>query len=85
MLIESDNDSVSDSSVHTEDSEDESKKYFVKAEELDEFKQLNKTKMTKMKVAELVDITKKLNIVITKKNPTKAVLMESILNKISTV
>jgi hypothetical protein len=78
-------DSETDSSVHTEDSEDESKKYFVKPDELDEFKQLNKTKMTKMKVAELVDITKKLNIVITKKNPTKAILMDSILNKISTV
>jgi len=85
LLIESDNESESDSSVHTENSDDESKKYFIKADELDEFKKLNKTKMTKMKVAELVDITKKLNIVITKKNPTKAVLMESILNKISTV
>lgn len=83
LLIESDDES--DSSVHTENSDDESKKYFIKADELDEFKKLNKTKMTKMKVAELVDITKKLNIVITKKNPTKAVLMESILNKISNV
>ena len=85
LLIESDDESESDSSVHTENSDDESKKYFIKADELDEFKKLNKTKMTKMKVAELVDITKKLNIVIAKKNPTKAVLMESILNKISTV
>jgi len=85
LLIESDNESDSDteSSVHTEDSQDESSKYFVKADELEEIKKLNKTKMTKMKVAELVDITKKLNITLTKKNPTKAILMDSILNKIS--
>ena len=70
--------------MHTEDSvNDESNQYFVQADELEEIKKLNKTKMTKMKVAELVDITKKLNIVISKKNPTKAILMESILNKIS--
>lgn len=86
LLIEADNesDSESESSVHTEDSvNDESNQYFVQADELEEIKKLNKTKMTKMKVAELVDITKKLNIVISKKNPTKAILMESILNKIS--
>lgn len=83
LLIESESDT--DSSVHTDDLEEESNKYFVKADDLEEFKKLNKTKMTKMKVAELVNITKKLNIVITKKNPTKAILMESILNKISTV
>jgi len=85
LLIESENESDSDteSSVCTEDSENESSKYFVQADELDEIKKLNKTKMTKMKVAELVDITKKLNITIGKKNPTKAVLMESILSKIS--
>ncbi len=86
LLIEAENETDSDteSSVHTEDSHDESSKYFVKADELEEIKKLNKTKMTKMKVAELVDITKKLNITIAKANPTKAVLMESILNKIST-
>jgi len=85
LLIEADNETDSDteSSVHTEDSADESSKYFVQADELEEIKKLNKTKMTKMKVAELVDITKKLNIKITKANPTKAILMESILNKIS--
>lgn len=86
LLIEADSecesDTESDSSVHTEDSECESNKYFIKADELAEIKSLNKTKMIKMKVAELVDISKKLNITITKKNPTKAVLMDSILNKI---
>ena len=81
LLIE-DYDDESDSSVHTEPYE-KPEKYFVKADELEEIKKLNKTKMNKMKVSELVDLTKKLNIVITKKNPTKAVLMESILNKIS--
>lgn len=82
LLIESEDETDSDSSVRTSDSDKESNKYFVQADELEELKKLNKTKMTKMKVAELVDITKKLSIVITKKNPTKAILMESILNKI---
>lgn len=78
LLIDEEHDE-SDSSVNTED---ESIKFFVKKDELEEIKKLNKTKMNKMKVAELVDLTKKLNILITKKNPTKAILMESILNKI---
>lgn len=78
LLIDEENDD-SDSSVHTEN---ESAKFFVKKDELEEIKKLNKTKINKMKVAELVDLTKKLNIIITKKNPTKAILMESILNKI---
>ncbi len=81
LLIE-ENEDETDSSVHTDDDE-ESNSYFVKADELEEIKKLNKTKINKMKVAELIDLTKKLNIVITKKNPTKAVLMESILGKIS--
>jgi uncharacterized protein (UPF0216 family) len=71
----------SDSSVHTDD--EDNTKYFVKADELEEIKKLNKTKINKMKVAELVELSKKLNITIGKKNPTKAVLMESILSKIS--
>ena len=78
LLIDEENDE-SDSSVHTDD---ESSKFFVKKDELEEIKKLNKTKINKMKVAELVDLTKKLNILITKKNPTKAILMESILSKI---
>lgn len=77
LLIEDE----SDSSVHTED--EESINYFVKKDEFEEIKKLNKTKMNKMKVAELIDLTKKLNITINKKNPTKAILMESILNKIT--
>ncbi len=37
-----------------------------------------------MKVQELWDIIGKLNIVIEKKNPTKSILMDSILSKIGT-
>jgi hypothetical protein len=76
-------DNNSDSSVHTDDDIDDNKivNIFIKD---DEFYGLNKTTMTKMKISELIILTNKLNIVITKKNPTKAILMESIINKIST-
>ncbi len=82
-LLTEESDDESTDSVHTDNNSDEATKYFVKADELEEIKKLNKTKMNKMKVSELVDLTKKLNIVISKKNPTKAILMESILSKIS--
>jgi hypothetical protein len=76
-------DNDSDSSVHTDDDIDDNKivNIFIK----DEFYGLNKTTMTKMRISELIDLTNKLNITITKKNPTKAILMESILNKINDV
>jgi hypothetical protein len=75
-------DNNSDSSVHTDEDIDDNKivNIFIKE---DEFYGLNKTTMTKMKISELIGLTNKLNIVITKKNPTKAILMESILNKIN--
>jgi hypothetical protein len=75
-------DNNSDSSVHTDEDIDNNKivNIFIKE---DEFYGLNKTSMTKMKISELIVLTNKLNIVITKKNPTKAILMESILNKIN--
>ena len=75
-------DNNSDSSVHTDEDIDDNKivNIFIKE---DEFYGLNKTTMTKMKISELIVLTNKLNIVITKKNPTKAILMESILNKIN--
>jgi hypothetical protein len=75
-------DNNSDSSVHTDEDIDNNKivNIFIKE---DEFYGLNKTTMTKMKISELIGLTNKLNIVITKKNPTKAILMESILNKIN--
>jgi len=77
-------DNNSDSSVHTDEDIDDTKivNIFIKE---DEFYGLTKTSMNKMKISELIVLTNKLNIVITKKNPTKAILMESILNKINTI
>lgn len=77
-LIEDSSDS--DSSVKTDDETN----LFVKEDELENIKKLNKSKINKMKVQELWDIIGKLNIVIEKKNPTKSVLMDSILTKIGT-
>jgi hypothetical protein len=73
-LIEED----SDSTVHT----DSEKELFVK-EEFDEIKKLNKTKMKAMKLEQLSNITKKLNISVPDKKPTKSTLMTLILNKIN--
>ncbi len=76
--------SVSGSSVLTDSDQD----MFVENDELEEIqemKKLNKTKMNKMKLAELLELSNKLNLPITKKNPTKAILIDSILNKITTL
>ena len=55
---------------------------FVEKDELEEIKLLNKTKLNKMKLAELQEICIKLKINIdTNKTPTRAVLIELILNK----
>jgi hypothetical protein len=69
----------SESSVKTDDEDN----IFVKNEELEKINKLNKSKINKMKIQELWEIIGKLNIVIEKKNPTKSILMDSILNKIS--
>ena len=73
-LIEDDSE-FSDSSVKTNDTD-----LFVKEDDIEEYKKLNKTKLTKMKLDELHIIVEKLKIVVTKKNPTKSILIESILN-----
>lgn len=70
----------SDSSVKTDDENN----IFVKKDELEKIGKLNKSKINKMRVQELWDIIGKLNIVIEKKNPTKSILMDSILSKIGT-
>ncbi len=78
------NQSDSGSSVLT----DSDQNMFVENDELEEIqemKKLNKTKMNKMKLAELLELSNKLNLPITKKNPTKAILIDSILNKITTL
>jgi len=70
----------SETSVKTDDENN----IFVKKDELEKIQKLNKSKINKMRVQELWDIIGKLNIVIEKKNPTKSILMESILSKIGT-
>ena len=62
---------------------EDSSNLFIKQEELDLIKTLNKTKMNKMKNAELMEVIIKLNIKLDKKNPTKANMIELIINKIS--
>ena len=55
---------------------------FVKIDDFEEIKLLNKTKLNKMKLLELQDICAKFKISInTDKIPTRAVLIELILNK----
>jgi hypothetical protein len=75
-------DNESDSSVCINKTEEDTTGFFIKNDELDEIKQLNKTKINKMKVSELTDLTKKLNIVISKQNPTKSILIMEIMNKL---
>ena len=70
----------SESSVKTDDENN----IFVKKEELEKISKLNKSKINKMKVQELWDIIGKLNIIVEKKNPTKSILMDSILSKLET-
>lgn len=72
----------SESSVKTDD--DDENNIFVKKDELEKIGKLNKSKINKMRVQELWDIIGKLNIIIEKKNPTKSILMDSILSKIGT-
>lgn len=70
----------SESSVKTDDENN----IFVKKDELEKISKLNKSKINKMKVQELWDIIGKLNIIVEKKNPTKSILMDSILSKLET-
>lgn len=56
---------------------------FIKLDEIDINNKLTKAKMTKMKLEELNNLSKKFNITVAKKNPTKAVLIDLILSKIS--
>lgn len=56
---------------------------FIKLDEIDINNKLTKSKMTKMKLEELNNLSKKFNITVAKKNPTKAILIDLILSKIS--
>jgi hypothetical protein len=74
----------SGSSVKTEtDSENNTSNIFIKPEELEELKKLKKTKLIKMRLEELHKIVDKLKIIISIKNPTKSVIIEGILLKLS--
>jgi hypothetical protein len=71
----------SDSSVKTDIEEDD---IFVEKDEINELKQLNKTKLTKMKLNEVIDLAKKLKLLTEGvDNPTKPVMVTMILKKIS--
>lgn len=76
VLLDDDNESDTDSSVKTDSD------IFIDNDEMDEIKKLNKTKINKMKVSELLELCQKLKITINKKTPTKAILVDSIMNKI---
>ncbi len=82
----SNNDSESSVQTIESDKSNETNKqnnYFIKADELEEIKKINKTKMNKMKIAELTELANKLKIQMPKKTPTKAILMELIIQKIT--
>ena len=66
----------SDSSVKTEE------EIFVNEDIVAEYKNMNKTKLNKMKVGEVVEIFKKLKLDTQKENPTKPIMIDMILNKI---
>ena len=74
--IESEQKDSSELSIKTDSDE-------INNEELLEFKKLNKTKLTKMKLELLLNIVNKFNIVITKDKPTKSILITLILEKIT--
>ena len=77
-LIEDDPDT--ESSVKTDSDKND---VFTDEDAIEELKKLNKTKLNKMKLDELIKLVDKLKIVITKKNPTKSILVDSILGKIN--
>lgn len=75
------NDSAySESSVKTNSDEND---VFITEDELEKLKKLNKTKLNKMKLCELLILVDKLKIIITKENPTKSILITTILAKLN--
>ena len=56
---------------------------FIKLDDVENNNKLTKGKMTKMKLDELHNLSKTFNITVTKKNPTKAILIDLILAKIA--
>ena len=79
-----DNEQSSESSVKTETSTEQiviDNELFINNDIIEEIKHLNKTKLNKMKVAEVTELCKKLKIVFDKENPTKPIMIEKILAK----
>lgn len=76
-----DDNSESESTVKTNSDNDNN--VFTEEDHLEELKKLNKTKLNKMKIDELLKLTDKLKIPIIKKNSTKAILIEKIMAKMS--
>jgi len=70
---ENKDDGDSDSTVKTEDD------VFIDKDDLEEIKKIGKSKINKMKLLELLELSKKLKIVVNKKSPTRADLIGMIL------
>jgi hypothetical protein len=73
------NDSDSDSSVKTNSDEND---VFITEDELEKLRKLSKIKLNKMKLCELFKLVNKLKIIITIENPTKSILITTILAKL---
>jgi len=56
---------------------------FIKHDENEEIKKLNKSKLNKMKIKELIDLSTQLNITINDKKPIKQTYIDLLLEKIS--
>lgn len=67
-------------SVHTSDSSDN---VFVEKDDLTELKKIKKTVLNKMKLSELLDLTNKYKIIVSKENPTRSLLIDIIMTKIN--
>jgi hypothetical protein len=85
--VKTDTDDLSSVKTDTDDlssvkTDTDNNTIFINNNEIEELKKLNKSKLNKMKLCELIKLVDKLNIFITKKNPTKSILIDNILCKL---